>query len=196
MSFTENDYRKKGFGKDAAWMDLANSEEWDGFGKRTDYLADREWLRCFLHQWRLPHASSLSLQRLAALRAVLRRAAETLGSGGSLGARDLRQLNAILNVPVKERLFQRQNGFSTRLLPVRSGRAWVLSRIAASFAEMMARGEHDRVKICANGGCRWVFFDRTKGRTRQWCNDRTCGNRERVRRARAALKEKRDSSPA
>lgn len=190
MNFTESDYRKKGFGKDAAWMDLANSEEWDGFGKRTDYLAERAWLRCFMHQWKF-HPSSLRvpfLRRLASLRATLRRAAETLHAGRSLSARDLRKLNAILNVPVRQEMFQRQNGFSTRLVPVRADAAWILSRIAASFAEMMARGEQDRVKTCANVGCRWVFLDRTKGRTRRWCSDSTCGNRERVRRARAREK--------
>jgi predicted RNA-binding Zn ribbon-like protein len=59
---------------------------------------------------------------------------------------------------------------------------------------MLTPPEPRRLKICPNRGCRWVFYDRTKGKTRVWCNDRTCGNRERVRRARAAHKQKRPAT--
>jgi len=50
---------------------------------------------------------------------------------------------------------------------------------------LLAGGNSARVKICRNADCRWVFYDTTKARSRRWCSDKVCGNRDRVRRARA-----------
>ena len=48
-----------------------------------------------------------------------------------------------------------------------------------AFVDLVAR-----LKICPNHGCRWVFYDETRGNTRRWCDDRSCGNRDKVRRLR------------
>ncbi len=39
---------------------------------------------------------------------------------------------------------------------------------------------------CGNPLCRFTFLDRSKNRSRRWCDPRGCGNRIRVRRHRAA----------
>jgi predicted RNA-binding Zn ribbon-like protein len=181
-----------GFGKVAPWVDLVNSEEWDGFGKLTDHLANPRWLATFLNHWELYPLPSKGVPygRLAQLRVLLRRTAEKLTVGGSLGARELSKLNQALNVPVWQKLVQDQNGFRAETVPVRSDWDWVMARIAASLGEMLANREVQRIRVCANSGCRWVFHDPTKARTKRWCHDRTCGNRARVRRARAAQKSK------
>jgi len=124
-------------------------------------------------------------------REFLRGIAEHLASGRAPTASDLRVLNAALMVPARQKLVQRQNGFRAEALPVRFGWPWILSRIAASLADTLTQFDRERVKICANDGCRWAYYDVTKGKTRRWCNTRTCGNRDRVRRARAAAKRAR-----
>jgi predicted RNA-binding Zn ribbon-like protein len=190
---TSNDtFGAAGFGKVAPWMDLVNSEEWNGFGKLTDHLGNPRWLATFLKHWELyPLPSQTAPRRkLVQLRLLLRRASEKLASGGSLNRGELSHLNQALNVPVWQRLVQNQNGFCTETVPVRSDWTWVIARIAASFREMLANQEVERMKVCANADCRWVFHDPTKARTKRWCNARTCGNRARVRRARAAQKRK------
>jgi predicted RNA-binding Zn ribbon-like protein len=103
----------------------------------------------------------------------------------------LNALNSFLSVPVRIKLFQHQNGVQSELVPLRGGWPWILSRIAASFAEMLALNRPDRLKYCPNEGCKWIFYDRTKANTRRWCNDRTCGNRDRVRRSRDRGKKNR-----
>jgi len=112
-----------------------------------------------------------------------------LAAGGPLGRREISNLNQALNVPVWQKLVQNQNGFHAETVPVRSDWTWVIARIAASLGEMLANHEVERIKVCANSDCRWVFYDPTKARTKRWCSDRTCGNRARVRRARAAQKQ-------
>jgi len=75
-------FHANGFGKVAPWVDLVNSEEWDGFGKLTDQLANPRWLATFLKHWDLYPLPSKGLPRpkLVQLRTVLRRAAEKLGA--------------------------------------------------------------------------------------------------------------------
>jgi predicted RNA-binding Zn ribbon-like protein len=192
MIRTLHDYRQAGFGSQFAWLDLVNSQERDGFGCLTDHLRNPFWLANFLRNFHLTDSlpPAVPLRALAGLREFLRGVAENLAAGRSLSVSDLRTLNAALMVPARQKLFQRQNGFRTELFPVRSGWPWILSRIAASLADTLTRYDRERVKICANDGCRWAYYDVTKGSTRRWCNDRTCGNRDRVRRARAAAKRR------
>ena len=193
MIRTLQDYRKAGFGSQFAWVDLVNSQERDGFGRLTDHLRDPSWLVNFLRHFHLadPLPPSTPLRALADFRELLRGVAENLAAGRSLSATDIRALNDTLMVPGRQKLFQHQNGFREQLFPVRAGWPWILSRIAASLADTLTQYDHERVKICANDGCRWAYYDVTKGNTRRWCNDKTCGNRDRVRRARAAAKRRR-----
>ena len=190
MIRTLQDYRKAGFGRQFAWLDFVNSQERDGFGRLTDHLDNPHWLANFLRHFHLagPLPAAPPLRELADFREFLRGIAEHLAAGRTLSASDIRTLNATLMVPARQKLFQHQNGFHAALFPVRSGWPWILSRIAASLADTLTRYDRERVKICANDGCRWAYYDVTKGNTRRWCNDRTCGNRDRVRRARAAAK--------
>jgi predicted RNA-binding Zn ribbon-like protein len=192
MIRTLQDYRQAGFGSQFAWLDLVNSQERDGFGRLTDHLRNPHWLANFLRHFHLANSlpPQVPLHALADLREFLRGVAENLAAGRTLSTSDLRILNAALMVPARQKLFQRQNGFRAELFPVRSGWPWILSRIAASLADTLTCYDRERVKICANDGCRWAYYDVTKGRTRRWCNDRTCGNRDRVRRARAAVKRR------
>lgn len=179
-----------GFGQVAPWVDLANSEEWDGFGRLTDYLGNRLWVRSFLKHWKLiPSAAKQAPRReLLALRGLLRRTAGKLAAGQLPSPADLSRLNHSLNVPVRQKLVQNQNGLRSELIPAKRDWGWVIARIAASLGEMLANREAERIKVCANSGCRWVFYDPTKARIKRWCNDRTCGNRARVRRARSLRK--------
>ena len=188
MKTLHNTFSAAGFGKVAPWVDLVNSEEWNGFGKLTDHLANPRWLATFLKHWDLYPLPSKDVPRrkLVQLRVLLRRAAEKLAAGGSLNARELSSLNQALNVPGRQKLVQGQNGFRAEMVPARNDWSWVIRRIAASLGEMLVSREVERIKVCANSDCRWVFHDPTKARTKRWCNDRTCGNRARVRRARAA----------
>ena len=191
-----DNYTGAGFGREFAWLDLANTLEWDGYGRVTDHLRDPDWLTSMLTHWKLSShiPRPVPAHKIMALRTLLRRLADKLNHGKSLSTRNLTALNSYLNVPVRQQVFQRQNGVGSELVPLHAGWPWILSRIAASFAEMLALNRSDRLKYCPNQGCKWIFYDRTKGNTRRWCNDRTCGNRDRVRRARARSKKSRRKS--
>ncbi len=62
--------------------------------------------------------------------------------------------------------------------------------LAAAHAGMGV-GTWGRLKACANGGCAWAFYDRSRNRSSRWCSMAVCGNRTKTRayRRRAGARE-------
>lgn len=52
--------------------------------------------------------------------------------------------------------------------------------LAAAYAGM-ENGTWERLKACANSGCGWVFYDRSRNRSGRWCSMDVCGNRSKTR---------------
>jgi predicted RNA-binding Zn ribbon-like protein len=176
-----------GHGKTGPWVDVVNSEEWNTYGERTDHLNNSAWIPYFLRQWHFakPPGSPAPIERLKYLRATLRKSCQALSAGKPIPPAERRILNQAMNITGKRQLFERQNGLQVEFVPAKYGWDWILAETARSFADTLGSYETGRIKICRNDDCRWVFYDRTKGKTRCWCSDKSCGNRERVRRARA-----------
>jgi predicted RNA-binding Zn ribbon-like protein len=61
----------------------------------------------------------------------------------------------------------------------------VLWPIAQSAAELLTSPELARVRECAKEHCNWLFVDRSKNRSRRWCDMQECGNVAKVRRYRS-----------
>src|SRR6185503_1978589 len=54
--------------------------------------------------------------------------------------------------------------------------------IARSAADLLTSSDRERVKECASATCEWVFLDRSRNRSRRWCDMSDCGNRAKARR--------------
>ena len=65
----------------------------------------------------------------------------------------------------------------------------VLARIAEPIVREIGSGHDDRIRICANDTCRWIFYDESRAGRRRWCDMATCGNRAKAQRHRARQKE-------
>ncbi|TMF35809.1 MAG: hypothetical protein E6I26_09495 [Chloroflexi bacterium] len=63
-----------------------------------------------------------------------------------------------------------------------------LARIAEPVVRALGTGHDDRIRICANDTCQWLFYDESRTGQRRWCNMATCGNRAKARRHRERLK--------
>jgi predicted RNA-binding Zn ribbon-like protein len=46
-------------------------------------------------------------------------------------------------------------------------------------------GTWSRLRVCANDGCRWSFYDRSRNQQGHWCDMAVCGNRLKNREFRA-----------
>ena len=56
--------------------------------------------------------------------------------------------------------------------------------VAWSTFDLMLSDELSRVRECANQECHWLFVDRSRNRSRRWCDMAICGNVMKVRRFR------------
>jgi predicted RNA-binding Zn ribbon-like protein len=62
----------------------------------------------------------------------------------------------------------------------RSDKASLEAATAHSALRLLDAGTVERLKIC--GHCGWLFLDRSKNRSRAWCDMAVCGNREKAKR--------------
>jgi predicted RNA-binding Zn ribbon-like protein len=60
-----------------------------------------------------------------------------------------------------------------------------LARLADPLVTELVSGRPERIKICDNDTCRWVFYDNSRTGRRRWCDMATCGNRAKAARHRA-----------
>ncbi len=187
---SHREFIEHGHGKYGPWFDLVNSQEWDGFGGMVEQFENPAWLRFFLRRWEFqaPHWTPFPIEQWTALRSALRSICRACARHGKIRPRDLRVLNRALNVSGTRQLRKSQNGFELKFVSAAVGWHKILEETAQSFAELLARGGADRIKICRDPECGWVFYDQTKGKTRCWCDDKVCGNRDRVRKARSKLR--------
>ncbi|HEX2212955.1 MAG TPA: CGNR zinc finger domain-containing protein [Mycobacterium sp.] len=66
------------------------------------------------------------------------------------------------------------------LVPEKSGWAGLAHVLLLSLRDF---SEIDRpLKRCNNAACKWLFVDRSRNQTRQWCEMGMCGNRAKVAR--------------
>jgi len=139
---------------------------------------------------RVDAAEQRALDELAAL---LRRLTETVASGAELSADELAAFNAVIGrTPVVARIEPGGEGrYVLELTPAGGSRQdRTLRELAGSFGSILRRAP-DRLKLCENPECRRAFFDRTRSRTRRWCDSASCGNRDRVRRYRERARKSR-----
>lgn len=61
----------------------------------------------------------------------------------------------------------------------------MLGPIASSAADLLTSSEIPLVRECASDECNWLFVDRSRNHSRQWCDMKSCGNVVKVRRYRA-----------
>jgi predicted RNA-binding Zn ribbon-like protein len=67
------------------------------------------------------------------------------------------------------------------LVPSGAGVEAAVARVAAIVREAILAGEWARLKVCPADDCLWAFYDRSRNRSRTWCDMAECGNRAKVR---------------
>ena len=71
------------------------------------------------------------------------------------------------------------------LVSARGGADDVRAAVIEAMLTAQADGSWPRLKVCRNPDCRWAFADRSKNRSRAWCEMATCGSRSKMRAYRA-----------
>jgi predicted RNA-binding Zn ribbon-like protein len=139
---------------------------------------------------RAPREAARVFARAAELREALHRLLRALMDGRRPDPADLAVLNAELAAMRSgERLVARPEGLRWEHDDAQVRLDSVLRPICRGVEGLLTSGNLSRVRACAGEGCGWLFLDRSKNRSRQWCTMEDCGNASKVRRFRERLRK-------
>ncbi|MFD2613137.1 CGNR zinc finger domain-containing protein [Paenibacillus gansuensis] len=181
---------------DTLWTDYINSHwhDWRGSGLSEDRLSSPKWQASFLKRYGLTApvpASPEELVSMHRLRIHLRDMVHSFAETNTVTDAQIKLLNEYLAKGTLTRKLRRADSALQLEYITLSGADWslALAEVAANFAETVARGSGDRIRICGNPDCRWIFYDDTRSRTKRYCEEKSCGNLMKVRRFRAKHKQ-------
>ena len=182
-------------------LDFVNTVSWRNEpGGRGDHLGSYRDLTAFAEQSRvISHdrareleaqagrnsgLSERALRKSIALREHMFSAFSALAAGRPAAADDLRVIEEAALEALRHR----------RLVPVKAGYRWqwdedgrqaldaILWPIAQSAVDLLTSRDLAAVRECEAPTCAWLFLDRSRNRSRRWCDMKVCGNRQKARR--------------
>lgn len=121
------------------------------------------------------------LERAIRFREALYRIFVATLAGEPAATADRAVLDAELGIALSFRRLVPSNG-SWRWEFEGSGVDAMLWRLAADASDLLTSQELDRVRECSGDTCSWLFLDRSRNRSRRWCDMADCGNRSKARR--------------
>ncbi|WP_432664380.1 CGNR zinc finger domain-containing protein [Wukongibacter baidiensis] len=176
-------------------IDFVNSQWYNTHKTYVEPLKDHKWMDEFLRQWNLETELELTedtINVLLDLRLKLTNYFEKIFYNREIDQKDVDQINDYLALSkVKRKLLYSSGEYLSQLTTVTKDLNWIVSEIVASFVMLLTEYDDERIKICENPECKWVFYDESRSRTRRWC-DSKCGNLMKVRRFREKQKNKKD----
>jgi len=146
-----------------------------------------------------PDEAGRRLERFRHLRGVLQSVSHDVAERGEPDPDRVTEINHILRHGLHyHQLRPRPGGSRYAVAQVGDRLDQARATIASSFAHFLADDAPERLRICANKGCRYVFIDRSPTGRRRWCDMRTCGNQAKVaaHRARARAQASGDGDGA
>src|SRR5690349_8468318 len=131
-----------------------------------------------------------ALGKVKTVRDALREVADADAHDGPPNDEALAEVNRAIRSRERVELVKEADGVSIGHSHVGDPLDNALARLADPLVQEIQSGRSDRVRICANDTCRWVFFDESRSGRRIWCDMASCGNRAKAARHRARAKEK------
>lgn len=129
-----------------------------------------------------------ALDRLRSVRGALREVAHAVAERRSADPSALAEVNRAIQGRERVQLVPDRDGVSIGHSHVGDPFDDALARLADPIVEEIQSGREDRLRICDNDTCRWIFYDESRAGRRRWCDMSSCGNRAKARRHRERLK--------
>jgi predicted RNA-binding Zn ribbon-like protein len=133
-------------------------------------------------------ADDEALERIRSVRAALREISDALAHDRTADPAALAEVNRALQARERIELVQSDDGLSVGHSHVGDPVDDALARLAAPIVDEIRAGNADRVRICDNDTCRWMFYDESRAGRRRWCDMSSCGNKAKAARHRARVK--------
>jgi predicted RNA-binding Zn ribbon-like protein len=176
-------------------FDFVNTLEYDANeGTPNEHLRTAERAVEWFATRGLIHAESLEtsdrdLERIRAVRAALREIADAVVEHRAPKRGALDRVNRTLRARSATELVAGEDGIGIGHRHVGDPIDDALARVTEPLVQELASGNPDRLRVCANDMCRWVFYDESRAGQRRWCSMASCGNRAKAARHRARQKE-------
>jgi predicted RNA-binding Zn ribbon-like protein len=129
-----------------------------------------------------------ALKKVRTVRGALREVADAVAHDRPPTDSALGEVNRAIRSRERVELVREPDGVSIGHSHVGDPLDDALARLADPLVREIQSGRAERVRICANDTCRWVFFDESRAGRRRWCDMASCGNRAKAARHRARAK--------
>jgi predicted RNA-binding Zn ribbon-like protein len=154
------------------------------WSRHASLLGDEETRRLASRARRRPREAAAVLRRALSLREALYRTLLSLMAGQRPAGGDLRRLGAEIAAARDQEVLRAGRG-ALRWEWMDPGGSldsplWPVSRAAAA----LITSDLGRLRQCGGERCGWLFLDRSRNGSRQWCRMADCGNVSKVRRFR------------
>ncbi len=128
------------------------------------------------------------LERIRSVRGALREVADAIAEQRAPTGGALDTVNRALHARQVIELVPATDGVSVDHRHVGDPVDDALARLADPLVQELTSGHPERIRICDNDRCRWVFYDTSRTARRRWCDMATCGNQAKAARHRARQK--------
>jgi predicted RNA-binding Zn ribbon-like protein len=168
------------------------------FGDAAEWLLDRG----VVHRWRAAAnrptggAADDALARIRSVRGALREVSDAVVHGRPADPVALAEVNRALQARERIELVPTTDGVSVGHSHVGDPIDDALARLAEPLVDEIRAGNADRIRICDNDTCRWIFYDESRAGRRRWCDMASCGNRAKAARHRARMKAAAATQPS
>jgi predicted RNA-binding Zn ribbon-like protein len=168
------------------------------FGDAADWLLARG----VVHRWRAATnrptgaAADEALERIRSVRGALREVSDAVVHDRPADPAALAEVNRALQARERIELVPATDGVSIGHSHVGDPIDDALARLAEPLVDEIRAGNADRIRICDNDTCRWIFYDESRAGRRRWCDMASCGNRAKAARHRARIKAAAATQPS
>lgn len=152
------------------------------FGSQVRMINEREAAQLSRNAARNPVMANKTLAVARACRLSLYRCFSSIASGRNLSNKDLKFFNRQLARTLQNLRIRRKGSEVNWTWKDNGDLERILWPIVHSAAELFTSNERKLIRECESQTCTWLFLDRSKNRTRRWCDMKICGNRAKWRR--------------
>jgi predicted RNA-binding Zn ribbon-like protein len=129
----------------------------------------------------------VDLTRLKDLRATLYQLFSALAVGRKPGPELLARFNVHLEVALVHARLEEKDGSYTLTSQAKDVAGRLHFEIVTAALDLLSKGHLERLRECSGQTCTWLFLDTSRNGSRRWCEMKSCGNREKIRRFRHHL---------
>lgn len=136
------------------------------------------------HALRYLAEAGRSFARIIKLREAVYRVFSAIAQRDSVDPDDLKLINDFATEALQQRALAPVDG-GYRWLWISGAKHsfdWAVWSAAKAAADLLTSDDLQMVRFCAAPDCQWLFLDRSRNRSRRWCDMASCGNRAKARR--------------